>query len=125
MHTHQWYGTKDGLDSLHVILDKMQLAYGSTLEEESIKKHITLFAIWVELARQGSTSAANYLRQHGPKILAVVKERLNHAAETMHHKYPTDQAIRYAAADYLDEAATLAAEAENTFKYALQHEICH
>lgn len=67
------------IDSLYSEVNQLQAKYEKLLGQEGLEDDIQALKISLEKCKNGSSEAADYLREHGKDVLNNVKERLKAA----------------------------------------------
>lgn len=106
---------QQSLETLSTQLSQLKKQYGKYIEEENLQEDIDTLSEWVKAYHENKPDAADYLQEHGPKLLENIRSRLKFAAEEMQRieeESPTNaQHFSGGRADRLNKAATVTEKA--------------
>lgn len=103
-------------------LEQLETEFGQYLEQESLKSDVQCLRNWIASHQAGDHEAADYLREHGPSLIANIKEKLKIAAREMQRideESPIGGNFSGGKADRLNNAAAAAVHAESELGKAL------
>ncbi|MFO1241581.1 MAG: hypothetical protein U1E36_00015 [Rickettsiales bacterium] len=114
------------LETINTQLTQLKKQFGKYIEEESLQDDIDALSRWIDDYHSNKPDAAEYLQEHGPKMLENITKRLKFAAEEMQRIEQESPAAAQnfsgGKADRLHKAATVTEKAQEHLGKALEEE---